>query len=50
MYHSSLSVLVTNNMSSGAKMHHESTETESHQMAKMFFFPLLGFLLVLQMG
>ena len=29
---------MTNNTPSGAKKHRESTEPESHQMAKMFFF------------
>ena len=40
-YRSSSSVFMTNNTPSGAKMHRESTEPESHQTAKMFFFLLL---------
>jgi len=32
---------MTNNTPSGTKKYHESTELESHQMAKIFFFLLL---------
>ena len=37
-YRSSSSVFMTKNTPSGAKKHRESTESESHQTAKMFFF------------
>jgi len=36
---------MTNNPPSGAKVHRESTEPESHQTAKMFFFSFLLLLL-----
>ena len=37
-HHSSLSAFMTNKTHSGMKKHHEFTETESHQTAKIFFF------------
>ena len=40
LYYSSSSVFMTNNTPSGVKKHCESTEPESCQMAKMFFFLL----------
>ena len=36
MYHSSLSVVMTNKTPSGTKRHRKCTETESHQTAKIF--------------
>ena len=36
MYHSSLSVFMTNNTPSGVKKHHENTEPESRQIARIF--------------
>ena len=43
LYRSALSVFMMNNTPSGLKMHRESTEPESCQMAIMFFFSFFFF-------